>query len=120
MAPMDRMDQTWRDQNQANGNLDTDVLTKLGTIVEATRVAVHHVLRISEDTLQQTDWRATAIADPTLAPYTALLDFHRRVMTTAHPNSANARKPMASGDQASNTSGSGLPGQVMREVASMA
>ena len=52
MAPMDRMDRTWRDQNQANGNLDTDVLTKLGTIVEATRVAVDHVLRISGDAIQ--------------------------------------------------------------------
>ena len=99
---------------------DELIVTEVGKHAEDSMAPMDRMDRILEDTLQQTDWRATAIADPTLAPYTALLDFHRRVMTTAHPNSANARKPMASGDQASNTSGSGLPGQVMRKVASTA
>ena len=113
-----QMDRAWQNHNPADGNMDTDVLAKLGAIVEATRVAVAHVLRISGDAIQRTEWRSTATVDPVLVPYTALSDFHCRVMTSTHPNSIHARRPTISGGRSSNASGSGLSGHVTREVTS--
>ena len=52
--------------NPADGNADIDVLAGLGATVEATRVAVAHVLRISGDAISiQIPWRPTATVDPT-------------------------------------------------------
>ena len=55
-------------QNQANtadGNVDINVLARLGAIVEATRVAVAHVMRISGNAISiRTPWRPTCHVIP--------------------------------------------------------
>ena len=88
-----QMNTAWQNHNPADGNADISVLARLGAIVEATRVAVEHVLRISGDAISiQIPWRPATPIDPDLARYTALSDFHCRVMTSAHKDSPHARK----------------------------
>jgi hypothetical protein len=79
-----------QNHNPADGNMDIDVLARLGATVEATRVAIARVLRISGDAIQ-VKWRPTSTFNLTLARYTALSDFHCRVMTFAHRNSIHAQ-----------------------------
>ena len=87
------MDAAWQNHNLADGNADISVLERLDAIVEATRVAAVHVLRISGDAISiQTPWRPATPFDPDLARYTALSDFHCRVMDSAHKDSPYARK----------------------------
>ena len=45
------MNEAWQTHIPADGNVDIDVLACLDAIVEATRVAVVHVLRISGDAI---------------------------------------------------------------------
>jgi hypothetical protein len=111
----------WRNHKTADGNVDITTLARLGTIVEATRVAVAHILRISGDAISiQTPCRPTETFDPN--PYTALSDFHREVMTSAHPDSPHARRllqPGGAARMASHTSftpSSGRPDHVTRAV----
>ena len=96
------MNEAWQTHIPADGNVDIDVLTCLDAIVEATRVAVHHVLRISGEAISiQIPWRPAAPFDPDLGRYIALSDFHCRVMTSAHKDSPHARKsPNTAGDTA--------------------
>ena len=42
-----QMNAAWHNHKPADGNADIDILARLGVIVEATRVAVAHVLRTS-------------------------------------------------------------------------
>ena len=97
-----QMNAAWQTHNPADGNADIRVLAKLDAIVEAKRVAVVHILRISGDAISiQIPWRLTTPIDPDLARYTALSDFHCRVMTSAHKDSPHARKsPNTAGDTA--------------------
>ena len=88
------MNAAWRNHKPADGNANINTLARLGTIVEATKVAIAHVLQISGDAISiQTPWRPTKTFDPNLACYTALSDFHRRVITPAHRNSPHAQRP---------------------------
>ena len=64
------MDAAWQNHNPADCNVDIDILATLGMTVEATRVPVAHVLRISGDAIR-VEWRPTATFDPTMARYTA-------------------------------------------------
>ena len=91
--------------------------------MEAKRLAIAHVLRISGDAISiQVPWRPTATVDPNLACYTALSDFHCRVMTSAHRDSPHARRPPNPGgtaERAGYTSfapSSGRPNHVMGVV----
>ena len=80
------MNRAWRNHKRSDGDADTQTLAKLGTIVESTRIAVTHVLKISGDVLsKQLLWRSHASSDPN--PYTSLSQFHRTVMPSAQPNS---------------------------------
>ena len=60
-----QLDAAWQNHNPADGNMDTKVLAKLDKIVEATKVAVSHALRISGDSLR-VEWRLNSF-EPTLA-----------------------------------------------------
>ena len=118
-----QMNTAWQNHNPADGNADISVLARLGAIVEATRVAVAHVLRISGDAISiQIPWRPATPIDPDLARYTALSDFHCRVMTSAHKDSPHARKLPSTGgtvkrtDYTSIASSNGRPNQVTHEV----
>ena len=73
-----QMSRAWRHHDPNNGDADAQTLAKLGTIVESTRVAVSHVLKISGDVLsKQLSRRSDASSDP--GPYTSLSQFHRAV-----------------------------------------
>ena len=115
-----QMDAAWQSHKPADGNVDTDVLAKLGATVEATRVAIAHVLRISGDAIRvEVEWRPTAAFDPTLACYTALSDFHCRVMNSAHQNSIHSRRspnPGGAGKRTNYTSSSGPLRHITRKV----
>ena len=117
------MDAAWQNHNPADSNVDIDVLARLGATVEATRVAVTHVLQISGDAIAiRVQWRLTVTVDPNLACYTALSDFHCRVMSSAHKDSTHARSspiPGGAGKMAGYTSGSGPPRHVTRKVTSL-
>ena len=54
-----QLDAAWQNHNPADGNMDTKVLAKLDKIVEATKVAVSHALRISGDSLR-VEWRTNS------------------------------------------------------------
>ena len=46
------MNAAWHNHNPADGNVGSETLAKLGRTVEATKVAVAHVLQILEDALE--------------------------------------------------------------------
>ena len=46
------MDAAWYNHNPVDGNMGMETLTKLDRTVEATRVAVAHVLQISGDAVE--------------------------------------------------------------------
>ena len=102
------MSAAWQNHNPADGNTDIDILTRLGATVEAKRLAIAHVLRISGDAISiQVPWRPTATVDPNLACYTALSDFHCRVMTSAHrdlPHAVRLPNPGGAAGRVSYTS----------------
>ena len=102
------MSAAWQNHNPADGNTDIDILTRLGATVEAKRLAIAHVLRISGDAISiQVPWRPTATVDPNLACYTALSDFHCRVMTSAHrdlPHAVRLPNPGGAAGRAGYTS----------------
>ena len=116
------MDAAWQTHNPADGNVDIDVLVRLGATVEATRVAVTHVLLISGDAIAiRVEWKPTATVNPNLACYTALSDFQYRVMSSAHKDSTHAKSspiPGGAGKKAGYTSGSGPSRHITREVTS--
>ena len=59
-----RMSLAWRDHNPGDGNVDTNVLARLNTIVESTRIDVDHVLRTSGNKIShKVLWRPD-IPDP--------------------------------------------------------
>ena len=98
-----QMSRAWRHHDPNDGDADIQTLAKLGTIVESTRVAVSHVLKISGDVLsKQLLQRSDASSDPN--PYTSLPQFHRTVMPSAQPNSPFARKLSYPGSEANPTS----------------
>ena len=81
----------WRNHKPGDGDADVNTIAKLGTIVESTRVAVAHVLKISGDAISiQILWRPTEPLDP--IPYTFLSQFYRMAMPSAHPDSPLAQK----------------------------
>ena len=58
------MSLAWRDHNPGDGNVDTNVLARLNTIVESTRIDVDHVLRTSGNKIShKVLWRPD-IPDP--------------------------------------------------------
>ena len=72
-----------------DSNADITTLARLGMIVEITVVVVAHALNVSGEAISiQTPWRPAEAFDPN--PYTALSDFHRKVMTSAHPDLPHA------------------------------
>ena len=80
-----QMSRARRRHDPNDGDADTQTLAKLGTIVESTRVAVSHVLRISNDVLsKQSSRRPDASSDPN--PYTSLSQFHRPVVPSTLPD----------------------------------
>ena len=80
-----QMSRAWRRHDPNDGDADIQILAKLGTIVESTRVAVSHVLRISNDVLsKQSLRRPDASSDPN--PYTSLSQFHRAVVPFTLPD----------------------------------
>ena len=86
-----QMSRAWRRHDPNDGDADTQTLAKLGTIVESTRVAVSHVLRISNDVLsKQSSRRPDASSDPN--PYTSLSQFHRAVVPSTLPDPPLAQK----------------------------
>ena len=73
-----QMSRAWRHHDPYEGDADMRTLARLGTIVEATRVAVSHVLKVSGDVLsEQSSQKSDAASDP--SPYTSLSQFHRAV-----------------------------------------
>ena len=93
-----QMNTAWQTHNPADGNADVRVLAQLDAIVEATKVAVVHVLRISGKAISiQIPWRPTTPMDPDPARYTSLSDFHCKVMKSAHKDSPHARTPPTGG-----------------------
>ena len=79
-----QMSRAWRNHIPSDGNADIQTLAKLGTIVESTKIAVTHVLKISGDVLsKQLLWRSDESTDPNT--YTSLSQFHRTVMLSAQP-----------------------------------
>ena len=86
-----QMSRAWRRHDPNDGDADTQTLAKLGTIVESTRVAVSHVLRISNDVLsKQSSRRPDASSDPN--PYTSLSQFHRAVVPSTLPDPPLAQR----------------------------
>ena len=72
-----QMSRAWRHHDPNDGDADIQTLAKLGTIVESTRVAVSHVLKISGDVLsKQLLQQSDASSDPN--PYTSLSSFTAR------------------------------------------
>jgi hypothetical protein len=118
-----QMSSAWRKHKPEDGKADITTLARLGMIVETTRVAVAHALNISGEAISiLTPWRPTEAFDPN--PYTALSDFHHKVMTSAHPDSPHARRPLQPGSAAGrashtlSTPSSGQPDHVTRAVTS--
>ena len=118
-----QMDAAWQNHHLADSDADITVLEGLDAIVEATRVAIIHVLRISGDAIStQIPWRPAAPFDPVIPPYSALSDFHCRVMDSAHKDSPYARQSPNTGgaakgaDQASFAFSNRQPTQVTRAV----
>ena len=86
-----QMSRAWRYHDPYEGDADIRTLAKLGTIVEATRVAVSHVLKISGDVLsKQLSQKSDAASDP--SPYTSLSQFHRAVRPPYPPCPPPAQK----------------------------
>ena len=117
------MSSAWRNHKPEDSNADITTLARLGTIVETTRVAVAHALNVSGEAISiRTPWRPAEAFDPN--PYTALSDFHHKVMTSAHPDSPHARRPLQPGSAAGrashtlSTPSSGRPDHVTRAVTS--
>ena len=60
-----QMNEAWRTHNPADGNVDVRVLAHVDAIVEATKVAVVHDLRMSGEAISiQIPWRPTIPMDP--------------------------------------------------------
>ena len=98
-----QMSRAWRYHDPNDGDADIQTLAKLGTIVESTRVAVSHVLKISGDVLsKQLLQRSDASSDPN--PYTSLPKFHRAVRPSSPPYPPLAQKLPYSGSTAGLTS----------------
>ena len=84
-----QMSSAWRNHKPEDSNADITTLARLGMIVEITVVVVAHALNVSGEAISiQTPWRPAEAFDPN--PYTALSDFHRKVMTSAHPDLPHA------------------------------
>ena len=116
-----QMNRAWRNHKPSDGDADIQTLAKLGTIVESTRIAVTHVLKILGDVLsKQLLWRSNASSDPN--PYTSLSQFLRPAMPSAASNSPFAQKLPCPGNAASPTSHmsttirSGRPDHVMSKM----
>merc|ERR1712016_305638 len=78
------MSRAWRNHDPYEGDADIRALAKLGTIVEATRVAVSHVLKVSGDVLsEQLSKKPGAASDP--KPYTSLSQFLHRATRPPYP-----------------------------------
>ena len=79
-----QMSRAWRNHDPYEGDADVRALAKLGTIVEATRVAVSHVLKVSGDVLsEQLSQKSDAASDPN--PYTSLSQFLHRAVRPPYP-----------------------------------
>ena len=86
-----QMSRAWRYHDPYEGDADIRTLARLGTIVEATRVAVSHVLKISGDVLsEQLSQKSDTASDP--SPYTSLSQFHRAVRPPYPPCPPPAQK----------------------------
>ena len=86
-----QMSRAWRHHDPYEGDADIRTLAKLGTIVEATRVAVSHVLKVSGDVLsEQLSQKSDAASDPN--PYTSLSQFHRAVRPPYPPYPPSTQK----------------------------
>ena len=99
-----QMNAAWHNHKPADGNADIDTLARLGAIVEV----VAHALQTSGDAISiEIPWRPTATVDLNLASYIALLDFHCRVMTSAHrdlPHAVRLPNPGGAAGRVSYTS----------------
>ena len=86
-----QMSRAWRNHKPDDSDVSIQTLARLGTVVESMRIAVTHVLKVSDNALSEgLSWRSNAPSDPN--PYTSLSKFHRTVMPSAHPDSPLARK----------------------------
>ena len=118
-----QMSSAWRNHKPEDSNADITTLARLGMIVEITVVVVAHALNVSGEAISiQTPWRPAEAFDPN--PYTALSDFHRKVMTSAHPDLPHAWRPLQPSGPAVtashmwSTPSSGQSGYVMHAVTS--
>ena len=86
-----QMSRAWHNYKPDDSDVSIQTLARIGTIVESTRIADTHVLKVSGDALSEgLSWRSDAPSDPN--PYTSLSQFHQTVMPSAHPDSPLARK----------------------------
>ena len=99
------MDAAWHNHNPADGNVDTETLIDLGKTVEATRVAVTHVLQISGTALE-IGWEMT-ISNPTTTRCGA-----RRAPTLAQ----GAQYTSGTGGKVKHTTDTAAPMQITKKT----
>ena len=99
------MDAAWHNHNPADGNVGTETLIDLGKTVEATRVAVTHVLQISGTALE-IGWEMT-ISNPTTTRCGA-----RRAPTLAQ----GAQYTSGTGGKVKHTTDTAAPMQITKKT----
>ena len=68
-----QMSRAWRNHKPDDSDVSIQTLARLGTVVESMRIAVTHVLKVSDNALSEgLSWRS----DPN--PYTSLPNFTKR------------------------------------------
>ena len=68
-----QMSRAWRNHKPDDSDVSIQTLARLGTVVESMRIAITHVLKVSDNALSEgLSWRS----DPN--PYTSLPNFTKR------------------------------------------
>ena len=72
-----QMSRAWRNHKPDDSDVSIQTLARLGTVVESMRIAVTHVLKVSDNTLSEgLSWRSNTPSDPN--PYMSIPNFTKR------------------------------------------